>query len=153
MVRPFHPGDQFELPMPGIPYYPSHPLMQQLNAACSSGDVHAFKELVSQWKQSSSPSPPPGPPNYPMGTLEPVIFHAIRSDQAEIVDYLLREGIIFNRLLLADAVSSEASSAVWQVFLDHGLDINAPLERNGMPPLAYVRTAILPSSHIQSSLC
>ncbi|RWA09613.1 hypothetical protein EKO27_g5477 [Xylaria grammica] len=137
-LRPFRKGDQFDLPVPGIQYYPEHPLIKQLNEACTHEELGNIQALVARWQQGRPASPPRGPPHYPMGTLEPTLFHAIRSDRADVVNYLLDEGVKFSGLSLAEAVTSQASPAMWQVFLDHGLDINAPLEDAGTSPLGYI---------------
>ncbi|KAI0412617.1 hypothetical protein F5X98DRAFT_391791 [Xylaria grammica] len=79
-----------------------------------------------------------------MGTLEPTLFHAIRSDRADVANYLLDEGVKFSGLALAETVTSQPLPAMWQVFLDHGLDINAPPEDAGMSPLGFPESYILP---------
>ncbi|KAK9420187.1 hypothetical protein SUNI508_06715 [Seiridium unicorne] len=139
--RSYRNGDQLELPVAGIKYYPDHPLMKELDEACTKGGsaLGEVERLVSAWQNMPQPSPPRGPENYPIGTLEPVLYQAIRMDRADVTNYLLNQGIRTSRLTLYEALSSKSSSELWQVLLDHGLDINAPLNTaNEPPPLAFV---------------
>ncbi|KAI1857131.1 hypothetical protein JX265_011332 [Neoarthrinium moseri] len=139
--RPYRHGDQPELPVAGIRYYPDHPLMRELENACTKGDtaLGEVERIVSAWQNMPQPSPPRGPDHYPMGTLEPILYQAIRLDRADIVAYLLTQGIKMCRLAVWEAVSSKSSPGTWQALLDHGLDINAPLNNSSdPPPLAFV---------------
>ncbi|KAK5633103.1 hypothetical protein RRF57_008817 [Xylaria bambusicola] len=44
-LAPFRPGDMFDLPMPGVAYFPNHPLTQQLNQDCTEDAVERFKDI------------------------------------------------------------------------------------------------------------
>ncbi|KAI0177045.1 hypothetical protein BJ166DRAFT_506011 [Pestalotiopsis sp. NC0098] len=139
--RPYRNGDRFELPVPDIKYYPDHPLMEELNEACTKGDsaLEEVERLVSAWQNMPDPSPPRGPDDYAIGTIEPILYQAIRLDRADVVDYLFTQGIRICLLAVWEAVASKCSSRTWQAFLDHGYDINAPLSNASDPPaLAYV---------------
>ncbi|KAI1165597.1 hypothetical protein F5B18DRAFT_158498 [Nemania serpens] len=137
--HPFRKGDEFELPVPGIPYHPEHPRMQQLNQACTDNAFEEFQRLLTEWREMRDPSPPRGPPEYPLGTVEPCLYHAIRLDRATFVAYLLDLGLKLGRLAAWEANRHKCSSTMWQVFVDHGhFDITAPLEDFGLPPLGYV---------------
>ncbi|KAI0127990.1 hypothetical protein BJ170DRAFT_595832 [Xylariales sp. AK1849] len=139
--RPYRNGDQAELPVAGIRYCPDHPLMRELNDACTQGDsaLGKVEKIVSSWQNMPQPSPPRGPDQYPIGTLEPILYQAIRLDRADVVNYLLTQGIRICRLAVWEAVSSKSLQGTWQALLDHGLDINAPLnDSSDPPPLAFV---------------
>lgn len=138
LLHPFCPGDRFELPVLGIEYQPDHPLMRQMSDACTAGNLDEIKKLVRQWLNAPDTSVPRGPSHYPIGTLEPLWYQAIREDHADIVDYLLGQGIKMCRLGLWDAISHNCSASMWQVFLDHGLDINVTTDGFHPPPLAFV---------------
>jgi len=138
LVHPFRPGDQFTLPVPGIEYHPDHPLMRQMSDACTKGELDEIKKLVRQWLDAPDASLPRGPSQYPIGTLEPLWYQAIREDHADIVDYLLGQGIKMCQLGLWDAIAHNCSASMWQVFLDHGLDINESVDGAGPGPLAFV---------------
>ncbi|KAI0428328.1 hypothetical protein F5Y09DRAFT_313347 [Xylaria sp. FL1042] len=136
---PYRKGDQFALPVPGIQYYPEHPLIQQLNQACTDNAFEEFQRLLTEWRGMKEPSPPSGPPEYPLGTVEPCLYHAIRLDRTTFVAYLLDLGLKLGRLAAWEASTHKCSSTMWQVFVDHGhFDISAPLEDLGLPPLGYV---------------
>ncbi|KAH8890307.1 hypothetical protein GQ53DRAFT_824931 [Thozetella sp. PMI_491] len=137
--HPFRKGDEFELPMPGVRYYPEHPLMHQLNQACTDNELEEFQRLLEEWRGEEDPSPPRGPAGYPLGTVEPCLYHAIRLDRATFVAYLLDQGLKVGRLAAWEASVHKCSSTMWQAFVDHGhFDISAPLEDGGLPPIGYV---------------
>ncbi|KAI0143445.1 hypothetical protein GGR57DRAFT_365564 [Xylariaceae sp. FL1272] len=138
-LAPFRKGDQFELPVPGTQYYPDHPRMQQLVQLCTDNAFDEFKQRLSEWQREANPSPPRGLTNYPMGPIEPCLYHAIRLDRAPFVACLLDEGVKMSHLAAWEAVSYKCSPLMWQVFVDHGgFDINAPIETGGLPPLGFV---------------
>ncbi|KAI1273703.1 hypothetical protein F5Y07DRAFT_375936 [Xylaria sp. FL0933] len=138
-LAPFRPGDQLELPMPGVTYYPNHPLTQQLNQACDENDLERFRGLVAEWRWAENPSPPHGPRGYPMATIEPCLYHAVRSDRPAFVAHLLNHGVRMCHLAGWEAVEHRCSTAMWDVFRENGkFDINAPFERAKPPPLASV---------------
>jgi hypothetical protein len=133
--RPFQNGDQFESSSTHVLEDQDHPFMRQLNEAIGSHTLDEVIQLVSEWKRVSQLPPHHGPADDPVGALGPALFHAIRADRFDVVAYLLDQGVKPSRLALWEAVSCKSSSAMWQVFLDHGLDINAPLEDSGTSPL------------------
>jgi hypothetical protein len=117
--------------------------MQQLNQACTDNAFEEFRRLLNEWLEMAVPSPPRGPAEYPLGTVEPCLYHAIRLDRTVFVAYLLDLGLKLGRLAAWEAIAHKCSSTMWQVFVDHGhFDISAPLEDFGLPPLGYV-----PSTH------
>ncbi|KAI1419086.1 hypothetical protein F5Y12DRAFT_789362 [Xylaria sp. FL1777] len=138
-LAPFRPGDQLELPVPGVTYYPDHPLMQQLNQACAEDALERFRDLLAGWQGAETPEPPRGPPRYPMATVEPCLYHAVRLDRPAFVAHLLDHGVRMCRLAGWEAISHKCSTAMWDVFVEHGrFDINAPFESVSPPPLAFV---------------
>lgn len=125
-LAPFRPGDQFDLPLSGALYYPDHPLMKQLNQACTDDALQRFQDLVTEWSQATNLSPPCGPHGYLMATLEPCLYHAIRLDRPAFVAYLLDHGVRMSRLAASEAIEHRCSTAMWDVFLLNGnLDLNA----------------------------
>ncbi|KAI0805029.1 hypothetical protein GGR55DRAFT_690720 [Xylaria sp. FL0064] len=136
-LAPFRPGDQLELPMPSVTHYPNHPLIQQLNQACDENDLERFRDLLTEWRWAANPSPPRGPRGYPMATIEPCLYHAVRSDRPAFVAHLLSHGFQMCHLAGWEAIEYRCSTAMWDVFLENGkFDINAPFERVKPPPLA-----------------
>ncbi|RYP63377.1 hypothetical protein DL771_009313 [Monosporascus sp. 5C6A] len=82
------------------------------------------------------PSTPRGPNHYPLGTLEPVLHHAIRENRADVVAYLLQQGIKMGGLAVNEALShsfvlQDENLVRW--FLANGADPNAQ-SRNGLSP-------------------
>lgn len=128
-------SDNIHRTAPPVDYEPSHPLILALLEACEAHDLSAVKALVDSWRQNQSP---PGPPEYPIGALEPAFYHAIRRDDASIASYFLNAGISFCRLAVLEALESECTIPMFQTFLDHGWDINAPMGEKPPGPLAYV---------------
>lgn len=127
------------MPVPGVEYFPDHPLMNQLDEAIANDNLDGVKEIVTRWQNMAEPSPPRGPRNYPNSTLEPALYYAIRENRPEIVDYLLSRGVKMCSLVASEAIHSKSPPAMWQVFLNHGFDINAPLDKGlALPPLGSV---------------
>ncbi|KAK9413952.1 hypothetical protein SUNI508_11528 [Seiridium unicorne] len=125
--------------MPGIQYYPEDPRIQQLNQACTDSAFEEFQRLLTEWCAMENPSPPHGPAGYPLGTVEPSLYHAIRMDRPTFVAYLLDIGLRLGRLAAWEASEHKCSPRMWQVFVDHGhFDISAPMEDFGLSPLGYV---------------
>lgn len=136
---PFRKGDQFDLPVPGVEYFPDHPLMKQLDEAIVNDSLDDVKVIVTRWQNMAETSPPRGPRNYPNSTLEPALYHAIRENRPEIVDYLLGRSVNMCSLVASQAIYSKSPPAMWQVFLNRGFDINAPLDKGlALPPLGSV---------------
>lgn len=137
--HPFRKGDQFDLPVAGVEYFPDHPLMKELDDAVANNNLDGVKEIVTRWQNMAEPSPPRGPNNYPNSTLEPALYYAIREKRPEIVDYLLSRGVKMCSLVASEAIHSKCPPAMWQVFLNHGFDINAPPDKGlALPPLGSV---------------
>ncbi|KAK6063009.1 ankyrin repeat protein [Seiridium cupressi] len=140
--HPFQKGDEFEPPVPGIQYYPEDPRIQQLNQACTDSAFEEFQRLLTEWCAMENPSPPHGPGGYPLGTVEPCLYHAIRMDRPTFVAHLLDIGLRLGRLAAWEASEHKCSPRMWQVFLDHGhFDISAPMEDFGLSPLGNADTA------------
>lgn len=137
--HPFRKGDQFDLPVPDVEYFPDHPLMKQLDDAIANGSLDGVQEIVSGWQNMADPSPPRGPRNYPNSTLEPALYYALREKQPKIVDYLLNQGVKLCRLVASEAINGKCPPTMWQVFLNHDFDVNAPLDKGlALPPLGSV---------------
>ncbi|RYP92684.1 hypothetical protein DL770_001197 [Monosporascus sp. CRB-9-2] len=139
LQAPFPPDDPRDLPVPGMKYYPDHPLMKQLHEACTGDALDEVKRLVTEWQDMRKPSPPRGPNHYRLGTLEPVLYHAIQENRANAVAYLLQQGINMSRLAVKEALSYKSTAPMWQDenyvgwFLANGVDPKAE-SRNGLSP-------------------
>lgn len=113
--------------------------MKQLDEAIANDNLDGVKEIVTRWQNMAEPSPPRGPRNYPNSTLEPALYYAIRENRPEAVDYLLSRGVKVCSLVASEAIHSKSPPAMWQVFLNHGVDVNAPLDKGlALPPLGSV---------------
>ncbi|KZL85948.1 ankyrin repeat protein, partial [Colletotrichum incanum] len=114
-------------------------LIPNLCDACVQGQLEEVNRLIRKWKAMGPDAmPPPGPEQYPIGSLEPILYFAIRQHQAPIVSYLLDEGMKFSRLAQIEASQSRCGPPIWQVFLDHGWDISHTNSAADPPPLAFV---------------
>lgn len=113
--------------------------MKQLDESIANDSLDGVKEIVTKWQNMADPSPPRGPRKYPNSTLEPALYYAIRENRPEIVDYLLSRGVKVCSLVASEAIHSKSPTAMWQVFLNHGFDVNAPLDKGlALPPLGSV---------------
>ncbi|KAI0533761.1 hypothetical protein GGR58DRAFT_521151 [Xylaria digitata] len=124
---PFQKGDQFELPVPAT------------QPSVNDNALEEFRRLLTEWRGMKNSSPPRGPAECPMGTVEPCFYHAIRLDRTTFVAYLLDSGVKMSRLAAWEASRHRCSSTMWQVFVDHGnFDISTPMEDFSLPSLGFV---------------
>lgn len=125
---------------------PEHITIQKMNAACTSGDLNLLQMLIAEWWTSLDPHP--GPPGYEIYALEPVFYHAIRESQGGILEYFFNHGIQLCRLAIQEAIKCGSSSAVFQVFIGRGWDINdnPPGEGTRWFPYSPLRFVPLPGS-------
>ena len=141
-LRPFDRSNRFHRSGPPVKYSPKHPRLRKMKEACTRGSLSRVQRLVEEWLAMPTPDLPPGPIGYEIGALEPVFHHAIRKSKGAIVSYLMDEGILMSVPALDDALEYKASVEVFQAFLDHGWNINEPLDEKAPPPLAYVLSAL-----------
>src|ERR1700694_4363272 len=83
-----------------------------LQKACSSGDLETLKSLVLK-----RPKPP-------KKDIQDGLFDAIASDHDAVVSFLLEHGAKVDILAMTGALRCR-STAVFQLLLDHGWNINS----------------------------
>lgn len=110
--------------------------MEKLKKICTSSSLEDIETLITEWRNSDTPDPPLGPYGYELYGLEPVFYHAIRKSRGSVVNYFLKNGIKLRALALYEAIECGVSPSVFQVFLDHGWDIN---DRNKEPGVSRLR--------------
>lgn len=86
--------------------------------ASRHGDLGKVVSLVEQWESNSSR---PGPK---AEDLRPALSWAAQESHPIIVQYLLEHGAQIDADVMTFTTYGNSSS-VWQVFLDHGWDINS----------------------------
>lgn len=95
---------------------------EQLSAsvlqAARRADLEEVQSLVERWRSDELH---PGPT---AAELRPAMSSAISNGDARMLSYLLDQDSHIHPNLISCAVRG-ASVAVWQVFLDHGWDINS----------------------------
>ncbi|KAJ9293833.1 hypothetical protein DTO271G3_7460 [Paecilomyces variotii] len=104
--------------------------IDQLTAASATGNVGALKTFFSQWQSKLLSD------QFPLETLCPLLFTAVRNNQVATVAYFLDQGVPMNQELFLYATESK-SYQMLQVFLEHGWDINTPVDSLRPPALAY----------------
>ena len=127
--------------------------MKQLDDDIANDGLDAVKETVTRCQDMAEPSPPRGPSCHRNSTLEPALYYAIREKRSEIVDYLLSRVVKICSLVASEAINTKCPPSMWQVFLNHWLDINAPLDEGLLlPPLgsvSYTSPSVRFVSHLQ----
>lgn len=93
-------------------------LSASIISACRQGDLEKVVSLVEQWESDSSR---PGPK---AEDLRPALSWAAQESHSTIVRYLLEHGAQIDADVMTFATYGD-SPGVWQVFLDHGWDINS----------------------------
>ena len=114
---------------------PLQPLTQRFIDAASVGDVAALQILFSQLSTISGPLSVNGnddPLYYP---LIFALHAAIENNQPRAVSFLLDHYHPIRRPDVEKAIKVQ-SEEIFQVFLDHGWDINEPLGGNEPPALS-----------------
>ncbi len=100
-------------------------LTTQASIAGDLGKVQGY--LESYLRVSQNPKP---------YEFEPVLNEAIRWNRPEIIAYLLSNGVPLEKVHCYRATEVK-SAAVYEVFLQHGWDINRPLDIYEPPALGY----------------
>lgn len=115
------------LPQEGFSNWPFE--LQQLATAGATGNLDALQTFFSQWqsKTLSSRSQPE--------TICPALSAAVRNNQVATVTYLLDQGVPVNQELFLYATESKLYQ-VLDIFLQHGWDINTPVDFIRPPALA-----------------
>lgn len=104
-------------------------------AAAREGDLSRVQDLVEQWRANLSPS------ELTASHLRQPLVESLVANQAQVVSYLLDQGAELDSHLVTLAPVEETSTDMFQVFLDHGWDING-ITSNGAPRLKYTRFAM-----------
>ncbi|KAL0942044.1 ankyrin repeat protein [Colletotrichum truncatum] len=134
----FVPGNEPQVGSAVPDCRPDHSFVEDLCQACSQGQLDEFKRLVTQWKSTRLVASAPPGPQLLIATLEPVLCFAIRQHQTQIVSYLLDEGMEVSVLAEVEAADCKCDSSMWEVFLNHGWDINNSHSAADAPALGWV---------------
>ena len=106
----------------------------ELLTAAQRGDIGQVQTLVEQWRAKLSP--------LTASHLRQPLVESLVANQARVVSYLLGQGAELDSHIVTLASVEETSTDMFQVFLDHGWDINS-ITSNGAPRLKYVRLSQL----------
>ncbi|OBT69335.1 hypothetical protein VE03_01038 [Pseudogymnoascus sp. 23342-1-I1] len=101
----------------------------------TAGHLQEAHETLCRYMLTQTPDPTTG--RLKLGLFCDSIKAAIANRHEALVSYLFSMGIGEPSLYVWEALEAK-STAIFQVFLDHGWDINKPLGRNKAPPLGYV---------------
>ena len=104
----------------------------ELLTATQRGDIGQVQALVEQWRAKLSPS------DLTASHLRQPLVESLVTNQARVVSYLLGQGAELDSHIVTLAPVEETSTDMFQVFLDHGWDINS-ITSNGAPRLKYVK--------------
>ena len=118
-------------PRPTPPPPPELPTAVLLRHA-TAGHLQDAHETLCRYMLTQTPDPTTGP--LELGLFYESIKAAIANRHAALVSYLFSMGIGEPSLCVRDAIEAK-STAIFQVFLNHGWDVNKPLGRNKAPPL------------------
>jgi hypothetical protein len=93
-----------------------------LRQAAAAGNLDEVKARLQRWRSKISPS------ELTAKHLEDALIGAVIAGQSRIASFLLDEGANLDPEIIVFALGKGSSVAMFQVFLDHGWDIN---ERTG----------------------
>lgn len=106
-----------------------HSADTELLEAAKVGDLSRVDALVRQWRTKSTSSSESIVLN-----LRQLLVESLVANQAQVVSYLLDQGAELDSHLVTLAPIEETSMDMFQVFLDHGWDINS-ITSNSAPRL------------------
>ena len=92
---------------------------EELREACVQGDLESVQSLLDQWQSHLLPSALT--PKH----LQSPLAGSIAAGKTEVVSYLLDHGAELSPLNITQAVARHSSTEMFQIFLDHGWDINS----------------------------
>ena len=108
----------------------------ELLMAAQEGDLSRVQILVEQWRANLSPS------ELTASHLRQPLVESLVVNQAQVVSYLLDQGAELDSHKVTLAPIEDTSTDMFQVFLDHGWDINS-ITSNGAPRLKYTQSTMV----------
>ena len=85
----------------------------RLDAAAEAGDLHLLQVILGEEKNQIEPE-----------DLNSLLYTATSAKHAEIAAYLLTQGATMGMNVAEAALPANGSPEMFQVFLDHGWDLN-----------------------------
>ncbi|KAL8786470.1 MAG: hypothetical protein Q9213_002786 [Squamulea squamosa] len=108
-------------------------VLDTLREACTNGQTEEARDCLNRWRSMEDPIPP-RPPRKPTVHLQPALFAAVEKDHTATASLLLDEGFLVEHEAVRAALANR-STAMLQVFLDHGWNINKKLGPTMAPAL------------------
>lgn len=116
------------VPHPGFKTPEPPPEIGQLIIASATGDLAAAQAIFSQWRAK------PITDRIEKRRFVVALAAAVNNQHVPVISYLLAQGVPLNIGMFVCATKLK-SIAMLQLFLDHGWDINEPIDRITPPPL------------------
>lgn len=111
-------------------------VLDTLREACANGQTEEARECLRRWKNVENPVPR-RPPKRPTVHLHPAMLAAVENDHPSTMSMLLDEGFFIGYEAVRAALTNR-STAMLQVFLDHGWNVNRTLGPIMAPALSKV---------------
>ncbi|KAL8913118.1 MAG: hypothetical protein Q9171_002012 [Xanthocarpia ochracea] len=111
-------------------------ILDPLREACAHGRTEEARELLTEWKNTANPVPR-RPPKRPTVHLHPALLAAIQENHLATASMLLDEGFTISYEEVRAALTNR-STAMLQIFLSHGWNINRTLGPSMAPALTRV---------------
>ena len=93
--------------------------LDQSDSAARSSDMKQLDAILTRWQSHVAPS------DIPFDELRQVLYNAISANQVAVVSLLLKRGAKVEEDIGDAARLANASTDMYQVFLDHGWDVNS----------------------------
>ncbi|TAQ86990.1 hypothetical protein B7494_g4695 [Chlorociboria aeruginascens] len=122
-------------PLWQLPIEPNPAEVILLKLASSAGSLQDVHQILSQFIVTQAPNPTTG--ELWLYQFSESITEAIINNDPIILSYLFFMHVGIPHFYLSSAIEAR-SSAIFQVFLDYGWQINKPLQRTMPPALGYV---------------
>ncbi len=108
-------------------------ILDPLREACAHGRTEEARKLLTEWKNNPNPVPR-RPPKRPTVLLHPALLAAVQENHLATASMLLDEGFLISYEEVRAALTNR-STAMLEVFLNHGWNINRTLGPSMAPGL------------------
>jgi hypothetical protein len=102
---------------------PPPPLINDLAEASFGGNLRKVQKLLQEWESMANQEPPRGLPSDPFAPFYNTLIEAVKNNHLGIVAFLLNYGFRCSEYAVTAVIQSK-SIELFQIFFDHGWDIN-----------------------------
>lgn len=106
-------------PISGARPEPASNLLSDLCDAAQSGDLEQLNTILTVWQAQIAPE------TISPDEISEALHEAISANQIPAVSFLLSRGAKIDKWVAGEARQANASTDMYQTFIDHGWDVNS----------------------------